>query len=184
MKTLKGLSLFGGLAVVLTLFFVIGCSNFTPVQPTDPDPVELGAISFGERSGHLPEATQMEEYDSEYIEKTTGGTIEIERGDYTHEFVVEPYAIDKSTTITIRSVNEEILGEEMILFEFSPDGLEFSEAALLVFDIAEINGDATSAKLYYYDPVKKVWLYEHSVEVQNGIAEFEIVHFSKYAISD
>jgi hypothetical protein len=184
MRALKGLSLFGALAVVLTLFFVIGCSNYKPVQPTDPDPLELGAISFGERSNQLPEASSLEEYDSEYIDKSTGGTIEIERADYTHEFVVEPNAIDQSTTITVRSVNEVILGKDMILFEFGPDGLEFDIVAVLAFDIAEINGDATSAKLYYYDPVKKKWNLEYYVSVQNGIAEFEIDHFSKYAISD
>ncbi|UCC79900.1 MAG: hypothetical protein JSW64_00675 [Candidatus Zixiibacteriota bacterium] len=184
MKALKGLSLFGGLAVVLTLFFVIGCSNYTPVQSTDPDPVELGGIAFGERSLQLSEASTLEEFDSGYIEKSTGGTIEIERGDYVHEFVVEPYAIEQSTTITVRSVNEVILGKDMVLFEFGPDGLDFEVAAKLAFEIAEINGDATSANLYYYDPVEKKWIYQDSVSVVEGIAEFEINHFSKYAISD
>lgn len=184
MKALKSLSLFGGLAVVLTLFFVIGCSNNTPVQPTDPDPVELGAIAFGERGAQLPEASSIEEYDSSYIEKSAGGTVEIERGDYNHEFVVEPNAIDQSTTITVRSVNEVILGKDMILFEFGPDGLEFSKSATLSFDMNELDGDASKAKLYYYDPVKKKWNYQVTVDVVDDIAEFAIDHFSKYAISD
>jgi hypothetical protein len=181
MRALKGLSLFGGLAVVLTLLFVIGCSNNAPLQPGDTNPIELGRFDQKLMSGTEGSG---EVFDSALIDKDEGGTIEIERGDYAHEFVVEPDAIPQNTTITIRSVNEKVLGKNMIVFEFGPDGLEFSESAKLIFEMDELDGDASTAKLYYYDPVKKKWVYQGSTSVVGGFAEFEIDHFSKYAISD
>ena len=177
MKALKGLSLFGGLAIVLTLFLVIGCSNNTPVQPDNPGTPELG------RPG-VPEATCDIEIDYGLIDKSTGGTIEIERGEYLHKFVVEPRSISESTLITIISDRETILDKEMISFEFGPDGLEFSESAKLQFEVAELGGDLNSASLYYYHPIRKKWYYISSSTVSDGKAVFNIDHFSKYAISD
>jgi len=181
-RTLKGLSLFGGLAVVLTLFFVIGCSNYTPLQPDDPNPVELGRLDQKLTLGE--EGKPLEVFNSKLIKKDDGGTIEIERDIYFHEFIIEPKAIEENTLITIRSINEEILGNTMILFDFGPDGLEFSESAILRFDMNELREDAYTARLYYYHPEEEDWVYQYSVEVQDDIAEFEIDHFSKYAISD
>ncbi len=183
MRALRGLSLFGGLAVVLTLFFVIGCSNNTPVQPTGPSPIDLGR-SLQLSGGNNYEMTGTVVYDSTYIEQSVGGTVEIKRDAYLHEFVVEPDAIEESTLITVRSVDEVILGKTMILFEFGPDGLEFIKSAILRFDTGELREEAFIAKLYYLDPEEEKWVYQYSVEVQDGIAEFEIDHFSKYAISD
>lgn len=183
MKALKSLSLFGGLAVVLTLFLVIGCSNKNPIQPmiADPDPPDL----FRPPPVGPDPSSIIEEFDAGLINKITGGIIEIERGEYLHEFEVQPRAIRQSTLITIRSINEQVLGEEMIVFEFGPDGLQFSESSKLRFDMAELNGSANTGYLYYYDPVRKQWSLQSFANVGvSGIVEFDIDHFSKYAISD
>lgn len=184
MKALKGLSLFGGLAVVLTLFLVVGCSNKSPVQPVNPDPLDLGMMSFGASASSSSEMSTLEVYDSSLIDKSAGGVIEIERGDYTHEFEVQAGAINENTLITVRSVNETVLGKDMIVFEFGPDGLEFSKSSKLRFQMAELSGISSTAYLYYYDPVKKKWGMQSSASVVGGVAEFDIDHFSKYAISD
>jgi hypothetical protein len=183
MRALKSLSLFGGLAVVLTLFFIMGCSNNTPLQPNVPDPLEMGAMSARLDEGG-PTCEVVETYDSKYIEKSVGGEIEVERGEFVHNFAVESYSIPQDTLITIRSVNEVILGKQMIVFEFGPDGLKFSKAATLQFEMAELGVLTSTAKLYYYDSAKSKWSYVTSVGVVNGIASFDIDHFSKYAISD
>jgi hypothetical protein len=183
LKALKSLSLFGGLAVVLTLFLVIGCSNKNPIQPmtADPDPPDL----FRPPPVGPDPSSIIEEFDAGLINKITGGIIEIERGEYLHEFEVQPGAIRQSTLITIRSINEQVLGEEMIVFEFGPDGLQFSESSKLRFDMAELNGSANTGYLYYYDPVRKQWSLQSFANVGvSGIVEFDIDHFSKYAISD
>jgi len=183
MKALKGLSLFVGLAVVLTLFLVIGCSNKSPVQPLDPNTPELGKLPPPViiDPGNDP---QLEVYDQGLISSVYGGTIEIERGDFTHQFVVDPYALRQTTLITVRSINEEVLGREMIVFEFGPDGLEFLRSAHLQFEAAELEGITSTARMYYYDTDKNTWELLDTVNVENGIAEFAIDHFSKYAISD
>ena len=183
MRALKCLSLFGGLAVVLTLLFVIGCSNNSPVRPDVPDPTELGLSSSLSSGGELT-LYKIEEYDSALVSKTTGGTVDIDRDIYHHEFFVDSNAIDETTLITVRSVNEMILGKEMIVFEFGPDGLEFKTPATLGFEMSELSEEAAVAKLYYYDSLKKKWAYQTSVNVVNDIANFNIDHFSKYAISD
>jgi hypothetical protein len=197
MKALKSLSLFGGLAVVLTLFLVVGCSNKSPVQPfypdpdnspvqtVDPDPPELGKILPGDMSGSGWDPSVIEEFDSKLINKTTGGTIEIDRDGYAHEFEVQAGALDENTLITIRSINEDVMGEEMIVFDFGPDGLEFSQPSKLRFEMAELNAFASAGYLYYYDPVRKKWNLQSSVNVGvSDVVEFDIDHFSKYAISD
>lgn len=182
MRAFKCISLFAGLAVVLTLLFVIGCSNNSPVRPDIPDPTESGLSSLS--LGGVLTLNSFEEFDSALVSKTTGGTIDIDRDIYHHEFFVDSNAIDETTLITVRSVNEMILGKEMILFEFGPDGLEFRKSAILSFDMTELSEEAAVAKLYYYDPIKKKWAYQTSVNVVNDIANFNIDHFSKYAISD
>ena len=177
MKALKGLSLFGGLAVVLTLLFVVGCSNNAPLQPVSPDPIGL---EMSMAKGSSPTA----EFDSGLIIKSKGGEISIERGEFIHMFIVEANAVEQNTLITVKTVKDVINGREMIVFEFGPDGLEFSTSAKLRFEMGELNGDVAIAKMYYYDPGKKDWVDHSSASVSGGIAEFDIDHFSKYAISD
>lgn len=182
MRALRGLSLFGGLAVVLTLFFAMGCSNNAPVQPDNFDSLAIGNLS-GKIIPNQP-SPSIETYDSEYIDSDSGGEIVIKRGDYVHNFVVGAGALPQDTLITVRTVNEEVIGMQMIVFEFGPDGLEFKKSALVQFDMAELSAEVAKANLYYYDPKKGDWVFQISVDVKGGIAEFPIDHFSKYAISD
>lgn len=176
LRALKGLSLFGVLAVVLTLFFVVGCSN-TPLQPEVP---EVQQLELGRSP--IPMATST--YDQELIEADEGGKIDIERDAYGHEFSVPKDALEATTLITVKSSAEEIFGKSVIVFEFGPDGLVFNKAATLKFEMAELNADASSAKIFYYNPLKKRWEYQASAVVIGGHADFNIDHFSKYAISD
>ncbi len=176
MRALKGFSLFGGLAVVLTLFFVVGCSN-APLQPEVP---EVQQLELGR--SHVPTSSTV--YDQSLIDTDDGGQIDIERSVYQHEFVVPEDAIEANTLITVKSSAEEILGKSAIVFEFGPDGLTFNTSAKLKFEMAELNANALSAKILYYNPLKKQWEYQASAAVKNGIVEFDINHFSKYAISD
>lgn len=186
MRALKGFSLFGGLAVVLTLFLVIGCSNYTPLQPDVPNPLQSGKLTAFSSKGGEESLKSIETYDSEYIEVSKGGEIEVERGEYIHNFVVAANSIPQDTLITIRTENEEILGKEMILFEFGPDGLEFSESAVLRVNMAELapGTEMAKANLYYFDPEEDGWINVETVDVVDNIAEFHVDHFSKYAISD
>ena len=183
MRALKGLSLFGGLAVVLTLFFVIGCSNNTPVQPNVPNSLEMGRLNLDKDL--VVASSGYETFDSSYIDRDEGGEIEVERGSAVHVFNILPNSISQDTLITIHTYNDDVLKDDKIVFEFGPDGLLFASSSLLEFDTAEFKEEVRQVKLYYFDPAQDEWVLSQTVNVdQNGIAQFIIPHFSKYAISD
>ena len=183
-KRLKGVSLIGGLLLLASILVISGCSNNSPLEPNLPQTAEMdrlvvSGMSAGESS---EEPTVIE--DSELIDKDAGGVIEIQREGYLHLFTVEPAALSASTEITVKSSREKIFGKDMIVFDFGPDGLVFNISAVLDFEIAELNSKASSAKLYYYDPGLKRWVYQGSSAISGGVASFDIDHFSKYAIGD
>ena len=178
-KTLRKLTLLSGLALLATVFIISGCSDNSPLRPVQPQivPSSLIAIDSSPISVTLTS-------DSSLISKDLGGAIEIARDSYVHVFEVQAGALAVDTEITVKSSKETIYGKSMIVFEFGPDGLVFSKAASLQFQMAELNARAVSGKLYYYDPRLKSWVYQGSSAVNSGVVSFGISHFSKYAISD
>jgi hypothetical protein len=186
-KRLRSFHVVGGMGVIFLVALLVfgGCSNNSPLQPNFPQTTNLETTSLDRlvgMGGSLPSSQQVE--DAAFIKADDGGIIEIQRESFVHEFIVDAGAIDGDTEITVKSWGDKIGGKEVIVFEFGPDGLVFSKAAHLRFEIAELNERASSAKLHYFDPVKDKWILQESSQVDNGIAEFPIYHFSKYAISD
>jgi hypothetical protein len=181
-KRLRSYHGVAGMGVILLAALLVfgGCSNNSPMQPNLPQSSSLDRlVVMGE--SQMSSQTEM---DAAYIEADDGGVIEIARESYVHEFIVDAGAIDGDTEITVKSWQDKIGAKDVIIFEFGPDGLVFSKAAHLRFEMAELNERAASAKLHYYDPVKGKWILQESAQVDNGVAEFPIYHFSKYAISD
>ncbi len=181
-KRLRGFHGVGGMGVVILAALLVfgGCSNNSPMQPNLPQSAGFNKlVAMGES-----QASSQTVMDAAYIEADDGGVIEIARESYVHEFIVDAGAINENTEITVKSWCDKIGVQDVIVFEFGPDGLVFSKAAHLRFEMAELNERAASAKLHYYDPVKEKWILQESAQVDNGVAEFPIYHFSKYAISD
>lgn len=174
-KTLRSRILSGGLALLAVVLIISGCSNNSPVNPAMPQAPELGL------QVQLSSTTTV---DAVLISKSVGGVIQIERKDYVHTFTVPANAISSNTLISVKSSDQIVLGEKMIVFEFGPDGLIFSKSAVLSFEMAELSAQASSGKLYYLDPSSGKWVYQGSSDVSNGVANFNINHFSKYAIGD
>ena len=179
-KRLRGFSLVGGLVLLAAIFALSGCSSQSPMESNLPQITDLDRMEPGGRSA---EPAQVES-DQELITADDGGKIEIARGDFLHEFKVESGAIGEDVEITVKTYRDKIGSKEVIVFEFGPDGLVFEKPATLEFQIAELNAAALSAKLFYFDPDLKKWIYQGSSGVKDGVAEFAIHHFSKYAISD
>ena len=179
-KRLRGFSLVGGLVFLAAAFIFLGCSSQSPMESDLPQITDLDRMELGGRSLE-PEEVEL---DQELITADGGGEIEIERGEYEHEFKVESGAISEDVEITVKTYRDNIGLNEVIVFEFGPDGLVFENAAKLEFQIAELNAAASSANLFYFDPDLKKWIYQDSTGVKHGVAEFPIHHFSKYAISD
>jgi hypothetical protein len=179
-KKLRSFSLIGGLIVLAALFVFNGCSNNAPMQPNLPQSSDLSRLIA---MGGLPESTQSIT-DATVIDAGCGGVVEIERETYMHRLEVDAGAIDEDTEITVESYEGKIGARDAIIFDFGPDGLIFKKAATLKFEMAELNDKASAAKLHYFDPDLSMWVLQKSSQVKNGVAEFPIYHFSKYAISD
>ena len=179
-KKLRGFSLVGGLIVLAALLTFNGCLNNAPMQPNLPQSADLSRlIGMG---GSL-ESTQSV-LDEAVIDADDGGVIDIERDAYLHQFEVPAGAIDEDTKITVESYKGKVGVKDAIIFDFGPDGLVFKEPANLKFEMAELDARALSAKLHYFDPDLNRWVFQKSSTVEDGVAEFSIYHFSKYAISD
>jgi len=183
-RSLKGFTLIGVLAVLFTALAFTGCSVNTPTAP-ESDSLLLSSGKF--LSGDGAQAAGMETIlceTSQQIPAKSGGTIEIVHDSYVHEFTVAPSSIDRNTQISIKTTSEMVEGKNATVFEFGPDGLVFAEAATLTYQMDELNTRASAAYLYYYDTNADKWILQGSASVYQGEVEFEIYHFSKYAISD
>lgn len=172
-KGLKHLWVAAALAAVVVL---AGCSNDSIVGPVNDQDVLLG------RSIPVVPLSAVEV--SQQIPAATGGVIAISQDNYNHAFVVSKDGLDKDETISAKVQSDYVNGKKAVIFEFGPDGLVFKEASKLQFDIAAVNVRASSAYLYYFDPKVGNWVLQSVVRVNNGVAVFDINHFSKYAISD
>lgn len=166
----KALWLVAAFAVSLTL---AGCSGDSPLSPGVDDSTGLNkTIVSAVVEVSLP------------IQADSGGLIPIQSNGYNHAFVVEADGLDEDKVISVKAGKAKINGKDMVEFDFGPDGLVFKKASKLQFDIGELNPNAVSAKLYYYDPQASAWVLQAESKVKKGVAEFNINHFSRYAISD
>jgi hypothetical protein len=184
------LKIFSGLtivAAVLSLVLIIGCSDNLSVNPYHPDTIQSPTANVA-GCRHTPRYTTSGDpiitEDSKVISIDEGGEISIVRDEYEHIFKVDPDAVDEDVEITIFSYEGKVWGKRAIIFEFGPSGLVFEEPAKLDFEMAELNNRADYARLFYYNPNYKSWILKSVKAVEQGEVEFEIDHFSKYAISD
>ena len=186
-KKLRVFSAIGFITAAVSLLFVIGCSDNLSVNPNGIDPQQSPSAAASARwylpSGGCSGVETITET-TELITKDDGGEITITRDDYEHIFKVDPNAVDENVEISVKSYQDKVWGEKAIIFEFGPDGLVFEKAATLSFEMAELDSRASSAKLFYYNPTYKIWVLTSYRAVKDGIVEFDIEHFSKYAISD
>ncbi len=182
-KWLKGLSIVSSFAVLAAILIIAGCSQNLSLEPNSPQTLSLNKdLALSGSSSDPLSSTVSAEKD---ISADLGGTIVIDRDGYRHEFTVQALSISGDTHFTVVSSKDRIGLKEAVVFEFGPDGLVFSTPADLIFEIAELNAKASSAKLYYYDPGTGKWVYQGSSLIDgSGKAVFPISHFSKYAISD
>jgi len=173
-RMLRGFSIVSIAVVLAAAMAFTGCSNNSPLAP-DPEFLTKPIVN-----GVLSTVAVVEKV----ISAEDGGLILISRDAYQHSFAVQPNAILADARISVKSTKEKVNGVTAIVFEFGPDGLVFSQAANLNFQMSELNSRAVSAKLYYYDPSAGGWVLQANRSVVSGHVNFDIYHFSKYAISD
>jgi hypothetical protein len=171
-----------GLLVLLTAVLTIaGCSDNSVLGPDQNDPVTLSRVAPGIT---LPDADLTVAETAVAVSAQDGGVVSINTASYDHSFIVKPGSINSDKVISVTVKKEKVGKEDVVSFEFGPDGLVFSEASKLEFQMAELNAGARSGRLYYFDPKVKDWVLQAEQAVVNGVVTFDIYHFSKYAISD
>ena len=182
-RNLKGFTLIGVLAVLFTALAFTGCSVNSPSAPNSDITLSSGKL-IGMLGGEASGSESILYETSKAISAEDGGKIEIIHNTYVHEFTVAPASITSDTEISVKTTSETVAGKNAIVFDFGPEGLVFGDAAILNFKMDELNLHANTAYLYYYDTKVKKWILQESASVNLGEVEFEIYHFSKYAISD
>jgi len=183
-RSLRGFSLVGVFVVLMAALVFNGCSNNSPLAPDPENLLSTSKLVSKDLTSSASSGPESLCETQKVIDADDGGQIDIVHGDYSHEFIVAPASIDDDTQITVKTSREVINGKDAIVFEFGPDGLVFSEAAKLNFEMGDLDSAATTAALLYFDPRTNDWIIQDSEDVSRGEVEFDIYHFSKYAISD
>ena len=166
-QKLKDFSKLAVVSLIFSLLFVAGCSDNYSVNPEPSQSPTLSARAIPS----LPpqEVDAIISNNSEIISVDDGGVITIDRDKYEHSFSVEPRAVVVDVEINVVSYEEKVRGNRAIIFEFCPSGLD---------------SKADYAKLFYYHPAYKIWVLQSIKKVESKRVEFDINHFSRYAISD
>jgi hypothetical protein len=181
LRKLKGFRYLWILASLAAILTIAGCSGDSPLAPNTDQGQELGRVVLSELAAVASDVAVVATSD---VAALTGGTIAISKKGYVHEFEVKAKALSRDVAIEV-SVKEDIVNKKKaIVFEFGPDGLVFEKASQLKCDIGEISSKASSGKLYYFDPKARAWVFQGEAQVVGGKVQFDIYHFSKYAISD
>ncbi len=205
MKTAKGNSLFktgfAALAVVFLVAIVIGCSGDAPFAPVVDDQTSFKALNsaldeFGadpfELLGSADDLARRVWYlqtDADFADVgVDGGTIYLELGAVSSVFDVPPGAVCEDAAagcfehITAKAVFIMTPYGSVVFYNFGPDGLVFAEDCTLLLDTRLPEGAVLH--LFWFNPDTGAWEVEQRGEAdKKGIVEFEINHFSKYAIS-
>ena len=181
MRKLRGFRYLWILASLAAILTIAGCSGDSPLAPSTDLSQEYGKTVLTELPVVSSDVAVVTTSD---VSAVVGGTISIYKKGYVHEFEVKAKAISQDVAIEV-SVKEDIINnKKVIVFEFGPDGLVFEKASQLKCDIKEINSKALFGKLYYFDPKVRAWVLQDGAQVIDGKVQFDIYHFSKYAISD
>ncbi len=180
-RRLKGFYLVGFIVVLVAALAFNGCSDNSILGPeTDPNSGFEKIVPFAQPADMESDCVETEGM----ISALEGGVMPIVRGEFEHRFSVPAQGLKEDVLITIDSYLTVCEGRDAIVFEFGPDGLVFDRAATLDFNMAELNPEAETARLFYFYPQYQAWVLQGMRPVRNGRVAFDIHHFSKYAISD
>jgi len=176
-RRLNGITILSSMVLLAAIVVIVGCSGKTPLNPADnPNSLNRLATPTTLVATDLVEAEKL-------ISADLDDSISIIKNYKVHKYVVPEGALDVSTVIDVKAFSDKVNDKKAIIFEFGPEGLIFNVATKLNIDISELDAGALTVNLYYFDPKANDWVFQGTVPVNNGRAEFNIYHFSKYAIN-
>jgi len=186
LRILRGTALFSSLVLIASLLVMAGCSSDSSVSPIVENPVSLNK-GIGQR--HQQEQGESDGLFTiasinQPIEAKNGGIINIPLETTASKFIVAPDGVKENVEISVDVSKTVVNGRTAVIYEFGPEGLEFESPSVLQQTMSEINPHARFARLYYYNQDTENWDFLSIRYVRDGKIEFDIHHFSKYAISD
>ncbi len=195
MKNKRFLQAFIGAVAVLALgvmmLFPLGCSKLLPTAPGE----DLVQGYTAEQLWPKPPASLVGWPEPCSAESSgwfgpNGGVLNLQAKCFDLDFDVEPGALTEEVFISVTATlfnycqNEEV--QKGLHFDFGPDGLVFYKPAEIELEASVLeaeNGEVL--KLYLLNPETGLWYIEQEVVMEDATLklEFEVSHFSRYAIS-
>ncbi len=178
------LALMGGF-LLLTLLFYTGCGQKgSPTAPEVPRLPQSGIrilrLGGADSVGVVCKGEPL--YAEEFIEADVGGEVELE-GEYVdHEVEVPAGALSEDTLISVACPDA-----QLAVVNFGPCGISFNvpvSVSLYWRDVEDVGGDLG---IYWYDEEQGKWveILARIEVIGNDVdAEFELNHFSRYALAD
>jgi hypothetical protein len=191
-KQSQGFAVVAGIVVLTAMMlFPFGCSKLLPTAPNQDavqgfpaeelwpaPPADLVAWP-------LPCSAE----DSKMFGRK-GGELDVAAACFDLQFRVPPEALSEKALISVRATLfnywKDGQLEKGLCFKFGPDGLVFAKPAYIEFEASALgarNGELL--RLYYFNPQTGLWQVEQVAVVKDASVEiqFEVGHFSRYAIS-
>jgi hypothetical protein len=170
------------LAFSLALFVSFGCSSNSikfEDQNTSGDKLDY---LYDTQEEHADRSPKLLEETVSVVSETVGllgGVLEV-ADDASTVFVVPVGALLRPVEISIVASEFQTPLGPVFLYECGPEGTKFKVPAKLSQRMPEGQSDAS---LYYFNEATGAWELQEVVKVKDGVATFNIKHFSKYGIS-
>lgn len=188
-----------GLVVLTAIALFGGCGpgSPTPVAPDTnvPDPRDLQYVLdyYGDPFAHDTESVEggltplgktfriKVDGDSATV-GVAGGTLEMQMRGFKSKLKIPKNALSSDVTIIVEGVLIQTPVCEVLLYDFSPDGLQFNLPAELEVDAGSLD-KGTTFNLYWWNPLSEAWEFQQECIVDHHKIKFDVNHFSKYGIS-
>lgn len=171
------------LTISLSVVYLAGCSsNSTAPEeliPSDPQANWFDVATNGNDAAKGPKIEIEGDLDVLPV-GIAGGELSFSVEGIAVELDVPAGAVSTDVEITVDATRIKTVLGPIYLFDFGPDGLVFDKPLQLH---QPMPAGQRFAYLYYYNPETKAWELQQSVRVVNGVAVFNIYHFSKYGVS-
>lgn len=178
------------IAVLVGLCIINGCGTQSPVAPAEEENNDI--ILFG--SQHIESKWgKIHHYNLYQPAKAMvdSAGLDVDLGDFDENasYNVPDDAVDGAVEISCSPTAYYTASGPVYVFQFGPKGIKFKKATTLSLKMRAFkkfkprNGEFVGAELYYFDPDIQDWkLQEVDTDISDGEVDFEIYHFSRYAI--
>ncbi len=174
-----------GLSALLIVILAISCGNKSPTAFDNQQDLaittELLDNILAKPAGDPPPL--LVQTASSQITVDSGGELLLPAFGKNTGLFVARNSVSRNVRMKVTGELWNASGKNIATFDFWPEGVVFDRPASLIIDGKHFTGSGELTLLWYDGPGKK-WVYQATGEIKNGVAEFEIHHFSKYAISD